>query len=148
MPTPIHQDDPLRVVLALPELVTYPKPQYTPLEHWQLQEIVREVFDILETPVEKFIRTLSMGVSYEHIYTSTPSLLQASEINKYFMELGMIIWFRCHENSLFKTVVDDHAISGFIDTFPMYLETMGDDFVILAHNDLRVHPAAMNLNML
>lgn len=130
----------LRIVINMPDLINRIDPKTIKLEDWQKQELIREIFDVMELNFNSFAKSMAMGVSVEHLSTTPMTQAQISEINKIYLELGMELWFRCKDLNLFKEVVNENSISGFIDTFPMFLEFIGPDYVILTHNEMRAHP--------
>lgn len=141
----VHEN--LRIVMNLPNILDKLEPQSIKLEKWQKDEVVREIFDCMELNLNSFAKSLAAGVSIGHLYTTEPTMAQAYEINKLYLEVGMEIYFRCLDMGLFKQVVSEDSVGGFIDTFPLYLEVVGADYVILTHNDLVRHPVARSVNI-
>lgn len=138
----------LKIVLDLPNILDKLEARTVQLEKWQKEEIIREIFDCMESSLQTFTRTLALGVSAQHLFDKEMSTAQISEINNLYMSVGMEIWFKCSELNLFKNIVSDTAVAGFIDTFPLFLEFVGPDYVMLTHNELVTHSGARQVGML
>lgn len=138
MPSP---NEALRVVIKIQNLseqlsVDSPtRPNKQLLEDWQKEELVREIFDRMESNFATFLKNIQRGISQAHICDREYSDEEIAAMDRLMVELGCQCWFECNQNNLFKKVLPDEAVFGFIDTFPLFLDYVGEDYVILQHNE-------------
>lgn len=132
----------IRVVITIPRLkehlfIIHPdSPDHELLDDWQKDEIVREIFDRMESNFSTFLKNIQKGVSPAHICDREYTDQEIQLMDRLMMEVGCMCWFACSQNRLFKTEIPDQAKIPFIDTFPLFLDVVGDDYVILQHNEL------------
>jgi hypothetical protein len=138
MPSP---QEALRVVIRIPELreqlsVVNPINENAELfDDWQKDEVVREVFDRMESNFATFLKNIQQGISPAHVCDREYTEQEIDAMNRVMVEIGCRCWFECSQNNLFKTQVSDDSPNGFIDTFPLFLDYVGEDYVILQHNE-------------